>query len=188
MHVFKEPIQSLSSFVAGKSGWSSSRYTSFPTLQHEVALKRSIVPQVCTNCADYSKDVLLAFVAALQSGFTHCLIACVLLLMDWFHIVDVKAFESFSWYLLLGGGDLSASVPAVLDFNARFEILRKTRLVLRHELKQLIIFLLVLYFVVLPIQYLLHLRSTKFQKTFITSSVVGLSNNAKSMPKFRYNF
>ncbi len=35
--------------------------------------------------------------------------------MDWFHIVDVKAFESFSWYLLLGGGDLSASAPAVLD-------------------------------------------------------------------------
>ncbi len=63
--------------------------------------------------------------------------------MDWFHIVDVKAFESFSWYLLLGGGDSSASVPAVLDFNARFESLRKTRLALRNELKQLIIFLLV---------------------------------------------
>jgi hypothetical protein len=89
------------------------------------------------------KDVLLAFVAALQSGFAHCLIACVLLLMDWFHIVGVKAFESFSWYLLLGGGDSSASVPAVLDFNARFESLRKTRLGLCHELKQLIIFLLV---------------------------------------------
>ncbi len=63
--------------------------------------------------------------------------------MDWFHIVGVKAFESFSWYLLLGGGDSSASVPAVLDFNARFESLRKTRLGLCHELKQLIIFLLV---------------------------------------------
>lgn len=35
-------------------------------------------------------------------------------------MVDVKAFETFSWYLLLGGGDLSARVPAVLDFNARF--------------------------------------------------------------------
>jgi hypothetical protein len=36
-------------------------------------------------------------------------------------MVDVKAFETFSWYLLLGGGDLSASVPAVLDFNAGFK-------------------------------------------------------------------
>jgi hypothetical protein len=63
----------------------------------------------------------VAFVVALQSGFAHCSIACVLLLMDWFHMVDVKAFETFSWYLLLGGGDLSASVPAVLDFNAGFK-------------------------------------------------------------------
>jgi hypothetical protein len=63
----------------------------------------------------------VAFVAALQSGFAHCSIACVLLLMDWFHMVDdVKAFETFSCYLLLGGGNLSATVPAVLDFNARF--------------------------------------------------------------------
>jgi hypothetical protein len=63
----------------------------------------------------------VAFEAALQSGFAHCSIACVLLLMDWFHMVDdVKAFETFSCYLLLGGGNLSATVPAVLDFNARF--------------------------------------------------------------------
>jgi hypothetical protein len=63
----------------------------------------------------------VALVAALQSGFAHCSIACVLLLMDWFHMVDVKAFKTFSWYLLLGGSDLSASVPAVLDFNAGFK-------------------------------------------------------------------